>query len=494
MRTQTLWEMAAFWGEQSAARRHRDRASTTEQHAHTAADRYVAEHRAMTARLHAVGSESWWRFATAATVLAAWSDAQAWCWDEPIAERARRQLTEGLRERYGIDTAEIGRQQHPAALQQAVWNAYSARAAENRARTAQRYAAGAVAAADGLDDEQRRYARAAIAQYRQAAARMLANRRRSLPVEPGDQAIRESARVAIELVLSASSTADRDKVLFALDYLTGDTPADLASADWEARSDIHARLDAALREYQRRLTHGEDISRVTREIADLTSDLSAPDDRIARTRATRITTTPTDEFPMLWPSAVRKDLLGRQITDYVRASWSHPADDGQHAAELRGVILAPDSELSRIERDQLTLTLADVEQPGLSPLPRTLWADHESQYRSRREQVYGDAIARSGNLVTRIIELLTAGGLDPHAPQLEPVHGSVAEFCKECERVAVNGADTPHRANAEHRTALADQLTLAGVTDPLRADILTATTHLETTSVWASATTATRTG
>ncbi|MBF6172350.1 hypothetical protein [Nocardia blacklockiae] len=486
MLTQTLWEIATRWGEQSAIRQQRNRANAARQselHAHVAADRSATERRAMSVRLHGVGSESWWRAAPAATVLAAWFDAQAWCRDDPIADHARRQLADGLLEQHGIDVAEIEQQSNPAALEQAIENAYSTRAAKDRAQTAQRYATDAVAAAEHLDDEHRRYAGAAIAQYGQAAARMLANRRRAIPVERGDRAIRESARVAIELVLSASST-DRDKVLFALDYLTGDTPADLATADWEAHSDIHAKVDAALREYQRRLTHGADISRVTAEITELIRNLPGPEGRLVGTRAARIIATPSGWYPWLWPGAVRKDLLGRQITDYVRASWSHSAGNGRQAAELRGMILDRNSELSRIERDQLTLTLADVEEPGLSPLPRTLWADHESQYRANREQVYHDTVVRSVNLVTRITELLTVSGIDPHAPQLGSVHGSVAALCRECERVAVNGSDTPP---AGHR-ALADQLARAGIAGSLRADILSAATHLQTTSVWVSAT------
>lgn len=491
MLIQTLWEATALWGERSAVRRQRDQADATrrsEQAAHAAENRYEAERQAMITRLCVVGYDPWWRSAHAATVLAGWYDARTWCRDDPIAEHARRRLMDGLLERHGIDTAEF--EQDPAALEQAVRNAYSGRAARDRAQTAQRYAAAVVADAAGLDDAQRRYACAAIAQYAQAAARVLANRRRAIPVEGNDQAIRESARVAIELVLSASTAADRDKVLFALNYLTGDAPADLATADWHACSDTHAKLDAALREYQRRLTYDQDVTGVARDIAELTGALPDTDRHIARTRATRIATTPNSRFPMLWPGAVRKDLLGRQITDYVRASWSHPAGDGQRAAELRGVILAPHSELSPIERDHLILTLADVEQPGLSPLPRTLWADHESQYRDRRKQAYLDTVQRSAALIARIAELFTAHGIDPHAARFESVHGTVAALCKRCQAIAVNGSDPREQAKTPaHRTALADQLNLAGITDPLRADILTAATHLEITATWASTTT-----
>jgi len=120
MVTPAMWDIAALWNEQSAVRRRNNQANAerqSEQDSHTGGDRFTADRRAMIARLAGVGSEQ-----------------------DPSAERTRRTLADGLLERHGIDIAEIEQDRNPAAFEQAVCNAYSACAAADRARTAQRYA------------------------------------------------------------------------------------------------------------------------------------------------------------------------------------------------------------------------------------------------------------------------------------------------------------------------------------------------------------------
>ncbi|WP_433603734.1 hypothetical protein ACQPXH_33080 (plasmid) [Nocardia sp. CA-135953] len=495
MFTRMMFQLLTEWSRAAALRRAEGakiaaRISAAE--AELAEKRFEAEKKMATARLTDVGTEKWWKTASADDVLDAWYDATAWRHDAPEAERARQELVAGLRDRHGIDVEDLERGAEQGALDRLVTNSYSSGAALERAAMAQRFAINAVAEVTILDDDQRKHAYQAIDEYAKASARIMSDRRTSGPASREDEATRESARARVELLLASAKPADRDKVLFAMDYLTGDPRANIGEANWGASSDARAKVDEALIEYQRRLATGEDTTVVTRRLTELMPDLSKDDADKARQRGRDIKMAPAAPQTPLWPGAVHKDRLGEQIAEYSRLARSVDGQDQAKAdaieLEIEKAVADKNSGLSPIERQQVKLTLSDAEQPGIASAPQTMWADQESRYRQQRSRDHKVAVERSREAAQQIGEVLEDAGLDPNSSQMEPVRHALVALRKECEAASLDGGKAEHRLNAmaAHRKALRDGLATAGVNGAIAEDVMAVAGQLETSSLRAA--------
>ncbi|WP_186818749.1 hypothetical protein [Nocardia ninae] len=497
MFTRMMFGLLTEWA-RSAAQRRAESAKIAAQisaaEAEAAEKRFEAEKKMATVRLTDVGSEKWWKTASSDDVLDAWYDATAWRHDAPEAERARQQLAAGLRDLHGIDVEEIEAGLEQGALDRVVSNAWSNGAALERAAMAQRFAVNAVAEVAVLDDDQRQHTYQAIEEYAKASARIMSDRRTSGPASREDEATKESARARVELLLASARPADRDKVLFAMDYLTGDPRANIGEANWGASSDARAKGDTALIEYQRRLALGQDTTEVTRQLTELMTDLSKEDADKARQRGKDIKMAPATTQTPLWPGAVHKDLLGEQIAEYAKLARSASEEDQTKAAEIKAevekTVAHKDSGLTAIERHQVRLTMSDGEQPGFGVAPQTMWADQESRYRLQRSHDHKAAAERSKQAAQEITEVLTDAGLDPADAKLEPVRHALVALRKECESAALDGDKAEDRLNAmaAHRKALRDGLTTAGVNNMIAEDVMAVAGQLETSSLKAATT------
>ncbi|WP_067470827.1 hypothetical protein [Nocardia amamiensis] len=496
--TRMLLTMMTQWAQAAALRRQRSLEFAARQaaaEAELAQKRHEAERKAMHASLDGVGSDNWWKIASADDVVEAWYEATSWSAHDAKAEQVRQTLAAGLRDRWNVDVDELSRGADPDAVERMVHNAYSDGASLDRARLAQKYAINATAEIPNLNDDQRKAVYAAIEEYTHAAAKSLGMRRSSTPPAPGVEATQEAARARVRFLLAEADQAAQDKVLFALDYLTTDPRAAIGEANWGADSDTRAKMDVALSEYQARLARGADTSQIVAELTRLVAELPEADRDTARARGKAIKAAPGQEFPPLWPGAVDKDALGQKIADYVQAARSQMEADQAKAAKLREEIeaaaRAKGSGLAPIERDAIKLALADAAAPGIGPEPKTVWADKESAYRIRRTEARQEAQRRAEETRAAVVAALAAAGHqveDGQAQKYEPVWNAINRLTRDTTSAFVNGEVQPD-ALVSHRRALSDALDQVGVTDrEARQQITAVTTRLETESVAAAAT------
>lgn len=392
-----------------------------------------AECKAVETRLAKLRERGWERLSRT-QIVDALGDAALWAGDSERVERMLGELAEHVLERYGvhIDTA-TGHVtvDAPEELAGKLAKVEQARAATERARTAQDRMVSLVAAEKDLPEETKAKLYQAIDEWQR---------------NPNGQTLQ-----ALTKKLEAAGVAEktRTKVKFVAVYLGAPdalTPLeDLAVAAIspaaavlrklgeplvDPADECRFRVDTLLAEYQTKLRTGIDTAGVRERLAEVISVLPAEEQDKVRELGKAIRANPAAEVKPLFPGYVDRVQLGDTVrayaalapqvelhalkTDGLDADWFAKEVDGragqqQRAAGMRQKIeqaIASGKGLHDLEKDQLRAILADIEA-GKTVTPEMIFADDRTAAAldvERSEQIARQAAHAHGRKIEQILD------------------------------------------------------------------------------------------